>query len=86
MRPPLHAFAEPKAKQRALRDRDVYDVVAHVHAITARPELSPLILAVAEQCLIESIRPEQALMSLIQASNASLHNPRFVFPKKEDNS
>ncbi|MEZ9997915.1 hypothetical protein [Vibrio sp. 10N.261.46.A3] len=83
MRPPQHDFITPKIKQHALRECDVHEIVAKVHGITAKPEFAPLILTLIEQCLVESIRPEQAMMSLIQRNLASTHNTRLVFPTQE---
>ena len=61
----------------ALREADVHDVVAKVHTIIARPEFTPLILALAEQCLLESVRPETAMMSLIDGNRHAKDNPRY---------
>ncbi|GLT19579.1 hypothetical protein GCM10007938_33610 [Vibrio zhanjiangensis] len=63
-----------------LRDADVHNVVAKVHTIIAQPELTPLILALAEQCLLESVRPEAAMMSLVDGNRHTQDNPRY-FPQ-----
>ncbi|RSD31726.1 hypothetical protein [Vibrio pectenicida] len=61
----------------SLREADVHDVVAKVHTIIAKPELTPLILALAEQCLLESVRPEAAMMSLLEGNRHARDNQRY---------
>jgi len=54
----------------SLSSADAHQAIATAHRVLANPELTPLVMALVNQCLQSEVRPEHGIMLLLRANQS----------------